>query len=67
LLIVPEKQLVCVFKWPNHDFKAWEIYKLTISNVFNIKNNRYKGTLINRIVIYLKKKGSQKDYLTIIT
>ena len=56
-----------MFKWLNRDFKAWEICKLTISNVFNVKDDRYKGTLINRIVIYLKKKGSQKDYLTIIT
>jgi hypothetical protein len=56
-----------VFKWPNRDFEAWEIYKLTISNVFDVKDNRYEGTLIDGTVIYLKKKGSQKDYLTIVT
>jgi hypothetical protein len=64
---VPEKQLVRVFKWPNRDFEAWEICKLTISNVFNVKDDRYEGTLIDGTVTYLKKKGSQKDYLTIAT
>jgi len=64
---VPEKQLVRVFKWPNRDFEAWEIYKLTISNVFDVKDDRYEGTLIDGTVIYLKKKGSQKDYPTIAT
>ena len=59
--------MVCVFKCPNYDFKAWEIYKLTISNVFNVKDDRYEGTPINGTVTYLKKKGSQKNYPTIAT
>ena len=40
---------------------------MTISNVFDIKDDRYERTLINKTVIYLKKKRSQKDYLTIVT
>jgi hypothetical protein len=39
---------------------------LTISNVFDIKDDRYEGTLIDGTVTYLKKKRSQKDYLTIV-
>ena len=54
-----------MFRWLNRDFKAWEIYKLIISNVFNEKDHRYKGTLITKIVTYLKKKGGRKDYPSI--
>ena len=40
---------------------------MTISNVFDVKDDRYEGTLIDGTVTYLKKKGSQKDYLIIVT
>jgi hypothetical protein len=56
-----------VFRWPNRDFEAWEIYKLIISNVFDEKDDYYKGTLIAGIVTYLKKKGGRKDYPSIAT
>jgi hypothetical protein len=59
--------LVRVFKWPNRDYEACEIYKLLISNIFDAKDDRYEGTLVGRTVIYLRKRGDRKDYLLIIT
>jgi hypothetical protein len=64
---VPEKELVRVFKWPNRGFHAWEIYKLTISDVFDIKDDEYKGTLVDGAVTYIRKQGDRRDYPSIAT
>jgi hypothetical protein len=64
---VPEKQLVRVFKWPNRDFEACEIYKLIISDAFGAKDDRYDGTLIDGTVTYQRKRGGRSDYPSIAT
>jgi len=64
---IPEKQLVRVFKWPNRDYEACEIYKLLISNIFDAKDDRYEGTLVGGTVTYLRKRGDRRDYPSIAT
>ena len=64
---MPEKQLVRVFKWPNRDFEACEIYKLIISDAFGAKDDRYDGTLIDGTVTYQRKRGGRSDYPSIAT
>jgi hypothetical protein len=64
---IPEKQLVRVFKWPNRDYEACEIYKLLISNIFDAKDDRYEGTLVGGTVTYLRKRGDRRDYPSIVT
>jgi hypothetical protein len=59
--------LVYVFKWPNRNYEAYEIYKLLISNIFDAKDDRYKGTLVSGTVIYLRKRGDHRDYPLIVT
>ena len=49
---VLEKQLVRVFKWPNRDYEASEIYKLLISDAFDAKDDRYDATMIDGSVTY---------------
>jgi hypothetical protein len=63
---VPKKQLVRVFKWPNRDYEVVEIYKLIISNLFNIKDDYYKQTLINRSMTIYKKQGEKKNYILLL-
>jgi hypothetical protein len=64
---IPKKQLVRVFKWPNRDFKAYEIFKLIISDAFSAKDNCYDETLINRTITYQRKHRGRGDYPSIAT
>ena len=64
---VPEKQLIRVFKWPNRDYKVSEIYKLTISDAFDAKDDRYEQTLINGSMTIHKKRGGRENYTLIST
>jgi hypothetical protein len=62
---VPEKQLVRVFKWPNRDYEAAEIYKLTISDSFDAKDDRYEQTLVNGSMTIHKKRGGKENYTSL--
>jgi len=63
---VPEKQLVRVFKWLNRDYEAAEIYKLTISDSFDVKDDRYEQTLVNRSMTIYKKRGGKENYTSLL-
>jgi hypothetical protein len=62
---VPKKQLARLFKWPNREYDASEIYKLSISNMFDEKDNNFESKLVDRVMVFNKKRGTRDNYASI--
>ena len=61
-LLVPQKQLVHVYKWPNPDYDPSEIYKLSLDSAFDSVNDTFESTMTVSGMVYTKRKGRKEDY-----
>jgi len=54
-----------VYKWPNYEYDASEIYKLKSTTAFDAVDDTFKSrmTALGKVE-YSRKKGSKKDYKT---
>jgi len=62
---VDQRQLARVYKWPNYEYDASEIYKLKATTAFDAVDDTFESRMTaSGKVEYSRKKGSEKDYKT---
>ena len=62
--LVPQKQLVRVYKWPNADYDPSEIYKLCQDSAFDSIDDTFESTMTLHGLVHTKRKGRKEDYKT---
>jgi hypothetical protein len=60
--LVPQKQLVHVYKWPNPDYDPSEIYKLSLDSAFDSVDDTFESTMTVSGMVHTKRKGRKEDY-----
>jgi hypothetical protein len=60
--LVPQKQLVRVYKWPNPDYDPSEIYKLSLDSAFDSVDDTFESTMTVSGMVHTKRKGRKEDY-----
>ena len=50
--LVPQKQLVRVYKWPNADYNPSEIYKLLLDTAFDSIDDTYESVMTSTSKVY---------------
>ena len=62
---IDQRQLTRVYKWPNYEYDASEIYKLKSTTAFDAVDDTFESRMTaSGKVEYSRKKGSEKDYKT---
>jgi hypothetical protein len=60
--LVPQKQLVRVYKWPNADYNPSEIFKLLLDSAFDNIDDTYESIMMPTGKVYQKRAGKREDY-----
>ena len=60
--LVPQKQLVRAYKWPNADYNPSEIYKLLLDSAFDNIEDTYESVMTPTGKVYQKRAGKKEDY-----
>ena len=61
-MLVLQKQLVQVYKWPNADYNLSEIYKLLLDTAFDNIDDTYKSVMTFTSKVYQKRARKKEDY-----
>lgn len=60
--LVPQKQLVRIYNWPNAEYNPSEIYKLLLDSAFDSIDDTYEAVLTPTGKVYQKRAGKKEDY-----